>query len=29
MVRNHYLELPFHSDLAGFGSPLAIYVRMD
>ena len=27
MVRNHYTELPFPADLAGFGSLLAIYVR--
>ncbi|KAK4032782.1 hypothetical protein C8A01DRAFT_40756 [Parachaetomium inaequale] len=27
MIRNHYIELPFPADLAGFGSLLAIYVR--
>ena len=27
MIRNHYIELPFPADLAGFGSFLAIYVR--
>jgi hypothetical protein len=27
MIRNHYLELPFPADLAGFGSFLAMYVR--